>query len=650
MYKLQLILAITWITGHLAKVEAQTFTYPVAPTIQSAASLNFSGSFSSTTSQLNSVASSSMVSPNAKIHNLLVQVQQQLNKDDLPGIEETRDKLESALRQLERFLGEGSANAKLWSAFLRIPEMKQQLEAERPSYARLLDLAMNMRQNYVGLEYIQFVQVRDALHQFAFAARFHNQEEGFIKFLNDLLETAQKAAQEASSVDGPLTQQLVTITNNLYQSQQAKQQLFQLRELFSAKNVRITVNGSLLNRLAAQPVSRPQAVDEIILGTRVLGSAYMDGSVSLNLLPMHNGVGLQLNLSACLSSRSRGHNRGIVFNSTSSSPVIATKQVFISETGVSSSTATVSTQLNSTINSVEHRSRLVRRIASRKAAQQKPLADSIAQGRLQSRVQQQFSEQVDQQANQAQARLTELRHRQLPEIQRLGFEKPQLMIASSSAAIHADTILADTHQLSATGSCPLPQSGTSSMIGEIHESAFCNALATILGGRTVRNHELGDFVKQITGKIPDDLKDEIEGEAWSITFNPSQPIRVELDDDMIAITIRLVRLFRGEQSLNDELSITAKYLPMLQGDRLTLTRQGEVVVSSDKHTRGTRAANLRSFLRSKFDKTFRASIVTEPLSLAKLQARLPAGSNLHLDIHRVSFRIDQGWLQVSINL
>jgi chorismate mutase len=376
----------------------------------------------------------------------------------------------------------------------------------------------------------------------------------------------------------------------------------------------------------------------------------MNGNVSMNLLPMNNGIGFQLDLNACLNSQSRGYNRGVVLNTTSSSPILASKQVYISESGVSSTPASVSTQLSSTINSIEHRSGLVRRIARKKAAQQKPEADAIAEGRMQARIQQQFNEQVSQQVSQAQPRLTELSQRQFPELRRAGLKQPQLSLSSTSSHILAGSMLAEPFQLSAQGGCPLPQPTTASVVGEIHESALCNSLATLMAGRTVRNSSLGDYVKQIIGKVPEDLKDEIEGEEWSITFNPTQPIRIEFDDGLIAVTVRLGRMTRGKQTLDESLSITTKYLPQLVGDRLTLTRQGEVVVTSDKQTKGAGPSALRSFLKNKFDKTFRTSIVTEPLIFAKLQARFPQTSNLQLDIRRVTFHIDQGWLQVALPL
>jgi hypothetical protein len=331
-------IAATFSLGLLCEIHAQTFTNQIP-------SQSYSTGYS-TPSYLTSYlapsvaasfdSSSSSLGTPSRIRSLLEQARKQLDKEKLPKLAPAKIELENALSQLQSFVGENTANGKLWNTFLRVPEIKQQLESKTPSYVKLLDLEMNMRQNYVGLEYSQFTRLRESLHKYALAARFNKQEEGFVKFLDVALERAIEDSKESNKIDGELYTQLVTIATNLHQSHQASSQFQQLRAMFASQNVRVTVNESLVNRLAARPISRPQGVDECILGTRILGTAYMDGNVSLNLLPMNNGVGVQLDLSACLTSQSRGYNRGVVVNATSSSPVLASKQVYISDTGVSS--------------------------------------------------------------------------------------------------------------------------------------------------------------------------------------------------------------------------------------------------------------------------------------------------------------------------
>ncbi|MFO0940861.1 MAG: hypothetical protein U0930_08835 [Pirellulales bacterium] len=600
------------------------------------------------------VISASYVAPSAesrteKLEILLNEARKSLDKERVPKIEPAKEQLKAALDQLEQFIVVDSENGKRWSNFLRLPEIRDQVKG-KPSFVKLLDLEMNMRQNYLGLEYPQFVRLREALLKCAYAARFVNQEDKFMKFMDDAMNHVINESKKPDVDPRAITNHLVTVVNNLHHSNQATSQVQQIRSLYGAQNVKVHIEESLVKRLAARPVAQPRDVNECILGTRVLGTAFMNGDVSVDLIPMSNGVGLKLDLNACMTSQSRGYNRGVVLNTVSSSPVWASKQVFLSDSGISSPAASISTNLQSTIQSIEHKSRLVRKIASKKAAQQKPQADAIAEDKLQTRICSEFTQQVDEQVALAQPKLAQFRNGQTPELGRVGVSKPQVSLSSSDSAIFAAAKQAEVYQLAAEGDCPLPRPASAAFVGQIHESAIANAISCLLAGRTVRNTSLGDYVKQVTGKIPDDLKDEIEGEDWSMTFNPSQPVRIEFVGNNVALTVRLIKMTRGKQVLEEALSINAKYLPQIVDNRLTLTRQGEVEVTSDKQTTGTMAAALRAFLKNKFDKTFRESIVSEPITAERLGQKFPKASNLNFDINKLAISIDQGWLQLAMPL
>lgn len=598
----------------------------------------------STHGQESSASSKLPASRNDRLVELITRAKNDLTLERLPDLEKSRLQLDRALGALENFIQVGTSNGDNWSKFLRLAELREQMNSQRPAYPKLLELEMNMRQNYLGLEYPQFTQLREALGQWVAAARFYTQEEAFLKTLQQSLDEALQELESAEADAAKIEQLVGGILGNLHQSNQSPQALQGLRSLYSQPNLRLVVNENLVDRLVSRAVAEPQPVDECILGTRILGQAFMDGHVSANLLPMSNGIGLQLNLSACMSSHSRGYNRGVVLNTTSSSPVLASKQVFLTTHGVSSAPAQVATNLQSTIHSIEHRLRIVRRIAQRKAAQQKPQADAIAEQRLQSRISTQFSQQVDQQVAQAGQQLSQLQRLPRPEIRRIGLDRPQIMLCSSDSAIEGSAVQAASYQMAAPQTCPLAQPTNASMVGQVHQSAINNALETVLGGRVLRSKDLGGYARQIAGKVPEELKEEIEGEEWSITFNPHRPIRIEFQDDLASITLRIVRMTRGTETLNEALSITTSYIPRFDANRLILSRQGEVTVTSDRETRGVKATALRSFLKSKFDKTFRETIETEPLNLA----RFPQLQNLRLDLQQVAFKMDHGWLQVAV--
>jgi hypothetical protein len=539
----------------------------------------------------------------------------------------------------------GSSNGDKWSKFLRLADVKEQLQSEKPSYTKLLDLEMNMRQNYLGLEYSQFTRLRDSLVRYGYASRFHAQEEGFGRFISKQIDDAIELLNDETAVNSAVIAEVGNILSTLHQANQQPEIISELRGLFGQPNARLYVKEHFVNRLVSRGVAQPQNVDECILGTRVLGTAFMNGNVSANLLPMSNGIGLQLSLSACMTSQSQGYNRGVVLNTTSVSPVLATKQLFVTNTSVTGASAQVTTQLESTINSIQHRSRIVRRIASRKAAQQKPQADAVAEGRLQDRICNEFEQQVSHQIDQANQQLQKIKQPR-PELTRVGIQQPKLDFSSTSTLVAANTTQAAVYQLAAPSNCPLPQPVEAGLLAQIHQSAITNVLDVVMAGRTLRSRELGDFVKQITGKEPEEeMKKEIEGEEWSITFNPYQPVRIEFDDNLLKITLRLIQMTREKQSIRDPVSISTAYSPSFDGSILTLNRQAEVSVTSDRDTTGVQATAMRAFIKTKFDKTFREQIATQPIDL---NSRFPRATNLNIDLKRLTYQIDEGWLQVAL--
>ncbi len=576
-----------------------------------------------------------------RLRQVLIDAKNNIDAGRRPRLDEAQAKLAQALESLERYVGVGTTNGEKWSKFLRLPKLRELLADETPSRADLHDLEMSMRQNYLGLEYPQFIRLREALTGLANAVRFTVPEDRFRAVFNKNLDQTLEEIGKQSSDDDTLELQLGEVLADLTQANQPSAAQ-QLRGIFSSPNVNVIVDGRLVNRLVSRPVSQPSPVSDNILGTQIVGDAYLGGNVSAQLIPMSQGIGLQLNLNATMNSQTLGFNRGVVITASSWSPVLASKQIFVTDGRVSTSGYSVQTSLQSSIENIDHRRRIVRRIAGRRAAKMKPQADFIAETKLQDRLGTQFSQQVDEQVAQAQGQLDKLRQQPRPELGRLGIELPQLAMYSTSSDIHASATHSARHQLAAPGPCMLPRPASALVVGQLHQSAINNALETILAGRVIRNKDLGGYAHQIAGKVPDKLREETKEDPWSITLGTFRPIRIDLDDGLINLTVRIDRSERGKDRIREPFNVSVSYLPQFSGSRLMLTRQGDVEVTS-KET-GIRATALRAFLKKKFDSSFQKSIVTEPLDLSKY----PQVQNLRLNLDQLAVHIDDGWLQVAI--
>lgn len=588
------------------------------------------------------VTASSSDPTSRKLQEIVIEAIHSLDASRLPQRAQATAELTAAISRLENYIDLNSANGQAWSKFLQLEPLKLQLAAENPQVATLVDLERNMRQNYLGLEFSPYQDVRRGISDLVRALRYGNTPQRTIDQLRakleQLVENLNQFDDQAAS-DRSL--EVGLIANYLYEMNQSPAALEQLRQQYSAPNVQVLARERLINRMLVRSVAEPSPVNECILGTHVVGTACLSGIVQADLLPMSNGVSLQLQMNANLTTQSNGYNRGVVLGTTSSSPVFASKQIFISPTGISSAPASVATNLQTSINSIDHRLRLVRRIASRKAAEQKPLADAIAEGRMQTRVRTQYDQQVNQQLAESNVRLASLQNQTRPEMTRLGIPKPQLNYYSTSTEIHGAVKQAAAFQLAARQANSLAKPANSDLVVEAHQSALVNALDIVLGDRTIRNADLDDYAMQATGNVSEELKQEADGEPWSITMAAYRPVAIEFDDGQVTIKLRIVRMTRGEQELNDNAIIKAVYRPQYANGVISLLRQGPVEISFTQAERGFRVVTLRSFLKGKFDAFFKEQMDFERLDLAASTPGMPG-----LDVDTI--QLDDGWLQVGL--
>ena len=588
-------------------------------------------------------ATASATDPFARdIQNIASQARKQLNANTLPKLPVARQQLLTAIDNLERYLQTNPSSRESWRSFLRLDAMRTEVEKEKPSVALLTDLEMAMRQNYLGLEFQPYTAVRDGLASFRHTLRWGANPEQSIELLDTRLERLVETLNEPIS-EADLNEAVSVVTLYLEQSNQSLGSLAAFRSKYSQPNIQAQVRESFITRILARPVAQPNAVNECLLGTRVVGSAYLNGSVTADLLPSTNGISLSLILNANMTTNSTGYNRGVVLRSTGGSPIHAAKQINFSPTGISSTPTSVATNLSTQINAIEHRSRIVRRIAKRKAAETQPQANMIAEGRLQYRVSSQFDQQVEGQLSQSRVQLASFQQRaqSRPELARIGIPKPTYSYNSSSNAVHAIATQRASAQLAAPRSSPLPQASDAQIFIDAHESVVMNAIDVFLSGRTIRNHELDNLASQFGAKVTPELQAEADGEPWSITFASIHPILIEMNDGLVKITLRISKMTRGDQPLNQDTVVTATYRPSISNGYLRLDREGEMEINFIGRG-GIGSVSLKPFIKGKFEKTFKPVLVNAPINL-------PIPNNPAIPRLQVSnLIIDNGWAQVSL--
>ncbi len=564
-----------------------------------------------------------------------------LSKANLPDRDAAKARLVEEIQRFSKYLGSAESRiAQGWYTYLDWDILLKELLKKEPDLRTMTDIKMNFCQNVRGLEYQPYYDMRRALSDYIDAERFSKDPETTLKFLNGQLDKLGEIADGASAPsDLEAARDFSLVVSNLKASNQASELVSLMRSIYSQPNVRVIASESFVNRRLARPVSQPNPVDECVLGTRVIGNSYISGNVFADLVPQHNGISMRLCMNANFSSNNIGYNRGVKVYTTGSAPISASKLITVTPTGTFTQPAVASAQLNTQINGIEHRLRIVRRIASRKAAEQKPEANAIGEHRLQTRLATQFNKQVEDQLRSNNTNLGIL-NREFVELQRIGITKPTTSIYSTDTSVHVDALQAEPNQFAApSGPFSSPMSDA---VAQVHQSLAINLASAFLSGRTLKNSDLDNFYTQFTGKEPpEELKKESEGEAWSLSFADHQPVEVEFTNGELHVHLRISKMTRGDQELSQPATVTAIYRSQIADGQIKFVRQGDVELSFVRAPSGFRAVALRSFLKGKFDRFFREESEYRSLTFGGRTPNIP-----QLTVQQVAF--ENGWATLTI--
>jgi hypothetical protein len=197
-------------------------------------------------------------------------------------------------------------------------------------------------------------------------------------------------------------------------------------------------------------------------------------------------------------------------------------------------------------------------------------------------------------------------------------------------------------QLATAAPCPnvIPNGGITL---QVHESAVANLLDPVLSSRIFKSEDSEIYRSQLGGLVSSPNAKENE-EPWSITFAGFNPVELQLDNGVITFLIRITRLERNGQALDQSATIVAPYRPVISQGELQLVREGPVNINfSGREQRGAASAALRGFLKKKLDVVFKEQLLEQPLRLSEKLPPELSGMNL------ASLTADDGWLQAHLN-
>lgn len=622
---------------------------------------------------------------------------EQLDASLLPDLASSQQHLLEAMEAVEADFAETTTleNAAAWRRYLNLEPLREAIRSEGSTEQRGLlaeqvrlakRLQTRLSRNFAGLERPAVETLRDRVEALRQAIRFRNPERTILQLAAQL----KRLAELLRAVDRVLLPEdvtaITTVATLLEQAGQGDLLSLPLNETFANPNVVLLVDESLIQQAVMKPVLQQRAVNECLLGTRLIGTAVLRGEVSADLQPSAGNLVIDLQLRGTMESRNTGYNGPVRVQAVGDGNVGATRRMWLTENGIELAPTTATATLKSQICKIEHPWKLVRRIAAKRAADQKPLADAISRQRLENRIRNEFTQQTDGVFGPGDGR----RLRQaLKLFRRINLTPPERQLSCDGQTVRFALRQREAGQIGAAPPAPAVPSSQVVTV-QVYESAINNLGTQLLAGRTLSRAEvellLGDFSftggeesvlqppfiapketleaslaepSEGGGDSADDdepaddagqepnLENETTAEPETgepladveVEFAEQRPLIFEARDGRVRVGIRGTRFRQGDTELQRALEITAAYRPVSFEEKTYLLREGPVEVDFGGRRRlGLSEVAIKTNLERAFEAAF-------PIALLNRSIRLPFGSATELSACGVECR--DGWFSVS---
>jgi hypothetical protein len=405
-------------------------------------------------------------------------------------------------------------------------------------------------------------------------------------------------------------------------------------------NVRVAIRAELLQRLVPQPEARSVPVNAVILGSRVRGTSQVETDLGIQLIPTPDRWKLRLNTTGNVTTFSTGvrssvavRTRGQANYQSGTEIEISANDVTIRDTEASANGATRLRGIETDFDGWPLLGPLVQSIAESQYQRLSPQANRIANRTLEQRIENEVDQQLNERVDRATDQLTQVL---LGPLGRLQLDPKVTDMQTTQERLTARFRVAGDWQLAAY--TPRPRApGASLMSVQVHQSAINNTVEQLIPrGESLGIQELIRQIAQTFGQTdvstPDDLPSDV-----TIQFSKTRPITVEIEEDRLWITLRILRLKRADSVDLTQFIVRAAYRPQVDGFNAGLVRDEHLRISGPNLSMRERLP-----VRTIFNKVFSPNREI-PLTVPKLREN-PAMEGLVVS----QLELRDGWLAMAI--
>jgi hypothetical protein len=347
-------------------------------------------------------------------------------------------------------------------------------------------------------------------------------------------------------------------------------------------NVRLALSQPMLQRIlpTVDPMSVP--VRTRVFGSRVRGMSRIESDLTVELTPSPDRWALQLKATGNVRTQSTGFNGPVAVRTSGNSDFVAATPIEVTPTGIQSGDPKVDVRGKTNLRGIHTDydgwpliGSLVRSMASSRYESLAPRSNRIASRKIETQVATEIDTQVDDRLGLATKQLSEM---VLGPLGKLRLDPKVTDMQTTDQRLLARYRLAGDWQLGAFTARPRAPR-TSLMSVQVHQSALNNTLEQLVPREEpMAIHEMIKNAAATFGQtdvtIPDDIPEDV-----TIQFAKTRPITVEIEDGQLWVTLRVVRLNRGDRTELTRFIVRAVYTPQINGLEASLVRDGHLRIS-----------------------------------------------------------------------
>ena len=443
--------------------------------------------------------------------------------------------------------------------------------------------------------------------------------------------------------------------NDLYQSlvwsEQPGQQAVgaAIHTHYRNANVRLSVSGELLNRMVPAMPTTLEPVSERVLGAAVSGRSQISNHLQVELIPDPNQVQLRLRTQGTVHSNTVARRDGFAIQNQGLARFQVFKRLAFGREGVDSSEQPVAYStadqqvvgMRSKLDGVPVVGWLARRAASQKIEQQAPKAKQLVQTKVERQASERMQEQVEQQLHLLRKQTYE---RVLQPLLALELEPEPVQMSTTHSELIMRYRLAGRDQMAANTARPAEPVGSLCSC-QVHQSALNNAIARLeLNGNKFTAVELKEHMRQVLGfagqPVDPQAVDAGDEPPAQFEFAPFDAIRVGLNEQALTIQLNLRSLKIGEGKGKgwQRLSVTASYVPRVEGGKIVLEQAESGLRLKGKRLRFRDQVAIRTVCEVLFQPSYEITVLSP-----KFRQRVGG------DVMLSQLVMTDGWLGLSID-